>query len=85
MPKNVQICDAGECDGCCLKCRVWKLTDELQAAQRDLEDLRAAVDEMRHDQREYFRTRSPEALRKARASERRVDDLRERSGAPTLF
>jgi len=46
-----------------------------------------AVCDMRHEQKEYFRTRSLASLSKARAAEKKVDELCAalRHGQGTLF
>jgi len=50
----------------------------------ELDELRAAVADMRHAQREYFRTRSTTAMAAARRAEARVDRLLSRRH-PRLF
>lgn len=39
------------------------------------DSLVSTVKQMREAQREYFRTRNPEALRKSKALEKRVDEM----------
>lgn len=41
----------------------------------ELDSLRYAVADMRHHQREYFRTRSHGALQQAKRAEKKVDEL----------
>lgn len=50
-------------------------------------DFLDAVSEMRHSQREFFRTRSPAALERSRKAERQVDEMCAalRCGQRTLF
>lgn len=50
-----------------------------------IERLIEAVSEMRHRQREYFRTRSKSSLEAAQAAERKVDRLLEELQRPSLF
>lgn len=50
-----------------------------------LAQLRDAVADMRHAQREYFRTHSATALAAAKKAERRVDKLLAESYDNTLF
>ncbi len=46
----------------------------------------ALVQQMRHAQKEYFRTRSPSVLEESKRLEKRVDEaLREANEQPTLF
>ncbi len=58
---------------------------EKSPSQEALERLMEAVGDMRHRQREYFRTRSKSALTAAQAAERKVDRLLEELQTPTLF
>lgn len=44
-----------------------------------------AVAEMRHQQRDYFRTKSPAALAAAKRAETRVDKLLDEIRSPSLF
>lgn len=47
--------------------------------------LRAAVAQMRKWQKEYFRTRNPQALNEARRLEKKVDRMLEELDNPGLF
>lgn len=48
-------------------------------------DLRTLVAEMRHAQKEYFRTRSPTALEESKRLERKVDEALADTGQKKLF
>ena len=47
----------------------------MEDSKHMLDQLRDAVAEMRHAQREYFRTRSANALERAKRAEARVDQM----------
>lgn len=79
--KTVQICERGECGGECYRCRLAAMEQRAVTAEADLQQLREAVDEMRHAQKQFFRSKSGPALRVARRAEQHVDDLL----APRLF
>ena len=49
------------------------------------EDFRHLVAEMRHAQREYFRTRSPTSLEAAKRTERAVDEELKQDGQKRFF
>lgn len=54
-------------------------------AKPTIDEVLVAVNEMRVFQRDYFRTRNPRILEKARASEKRVDQILDEFRKPTLF
>ena len=57
----------------------------MESHAEAIDRLIEAVSEMRHRQREYFRTRSKSALEAAQAAERKVDRLLEELRQPRLF
>lgn len=57
----------------------------VNEAREPLAQLLDAVSEMRHAQREYFRTRSQAALATSKAAESRVDRLVRELSEPSLF
>lgn len=79
--KTVQICERGECGGECYRCRLAAMERRAITAEADLQQLREAVDEMRHAQKQFFRCRTLQAMHVARRAEKHVDDLL----APRLF
>jgi len=82
MTKTVEICTHwGECGGECYRCRLRAAVNELATYKELLE----AVEQMRHDQREYFRTRDPRALCASKNAERRVDEILKHLSNPSLF
>lgn len=57
----------------------------VNEAREPLAQLLDAVSEMRHAQREYFRTRSQAALAASKAAESHVDRLVRELSEPSLF
>jgi len=57
----------------------------VNEARDPLAQLLDAVSEMRHAQREYFRTRSQAALQASKAAESNVDRLVRELSEPSLF
>lgn len=76
--KTVQVCDHGECGGECYQCR-------LRRVESEMDRLLDAVAEMRHAQKDFFRTRSKTALERSRRAERLVDKIVSDRSLPSLF